>query len=187
MKAALFISFLYFYISSYSQNSNALSYHILLLKQNTKSSYFNKYHDNELYNIRSYKTKDGSYIYVAGKFDNTKEALKLLNEIQELGIENAKLITNTELLNLVGAKYYYTENIEYTIQLKRSKTKLPENYFGKLENVSQLVESETNYIYTYGKFKSYKTAKNYWHKIISYGYDEAFIINIDRYSNNYNN
>lgn len=162
----------------FSQN---VTYHILLLNQKSKSKYFDKYY-NGSQNVRSYRTKDG-FVFIAGSFKTMQEAEENLRTIREMGLSNIRIIDSNELIKLLGGDS--SKDITFTIHLGTFKTKqnLTNFEYIQKDNITEIIDNG-NFIYIYKRFFNFLIAKEEWLRILKSGYENAFIMNINRYNLN---
>ncbi len=167
-------------ISCEAMFSQEVTYHLLLLNQKSKSGYFDKY-NNGSQNVRSYRTKDG-YVFVAGSFKTMQEAEAQLEKIGELGLKEIRVIDSKELIKLLGGDS--SQDIIFTIHLGTFSTKQNINSFENIQqnDILEQQDENGNFIYIYKRFYNYLIAKEEWLRVLKSGYDNAFVMNINRYN-----
>lgn len=155
-------------------------------KEKLEKDYFDKYNSKMIFkDVEVRSTQNRGYIYTIGKYTNKSEAIALLNELIDLGIENVKIVNDISYTKKAqgGKKAGVTsvKNKVYTIQIKALKKQVKSGYFRDLSNVQEYIGKDGFYRYSVGEFNSVEKAKTEWKKIIEKGYKDAFIINIKHY------
>jgi outer membrane protein OmpA-like peptidoglycan-associated protein len=165
------------------RQSFSMKYRIVLLKtrQNLAPDYFRTLKINEMNFIKSIKT-DSVSLYVIGLFYDKIDALKYLVYAKENGFKEAYIVNQYEinvaqesLNNPETGSSAIAGNKVYTIQLKASKQQLKLNQFKGIDGVSEIFSDDGYYRYVYGKYSSFKKAKDELVYIQESGFKNAFI------------
>ncbi|HAN17900.1 MAG: hypothetical protein A2X13_10700 [Bacteroidetes bacterium GWC2_33_15] len=164
-----------------------LTYSILLLKQENRlpADYFDKYEELYNYNINEYQ--DGLYIYTLGVFKQKSKLIEIYNTILELGFSNAEIISSYDLQILLNENEAGTDisetdfSVTYTIQLKATSVPVNTETFKPLEGVKEIKCIDGYYRYIYGEFKNKDFAVKELDKLINKGFNEALVIELNKY------
>lgn len=178
------------FIPEYIQFKRDVKYHVLLsvAEQALVDGDFDKLKENSIDSIITHQA-DAKFIYSVGTYKKKFEAVKLLHNIIDLGFEDAYIINNFELKKLIaqGGEDDATKSLMDQIDLPKYKIQLssfkkPAN-LKKFKNVGLVDEIKFKgfYIYTYGNFNGYSSAKEELIQIRKKGYPDAFIIRKNRY------
>lgn len=171
-------------ISENSKHKN-LTYCVLFLKQNEKlpENYFDQYDELKKYSVNEYQNT--KFIYTLGNSKQKSELIKIFNTLLELGFEDAEIISNYDLENILDKNKTQSEILEsrsdipiYGIQLKAMHNPIDLKFFKPLD-VKEIKCLDGYYRYIYGEFESYNNAKTKLKNIIKQGYTDAFIIKIN--------
>jgi septal ring-binding cell division protein DamX len=110
------------------------------------------------------------------------DALKYLVYAKENGFKEAYIVNQYEinvaqesLNNPETGSSAIAGNKVYTIQLKASKQQLKLNQFKGIDGVSEIFSDDGYYRYVYGKYSSFKKAKDELVYIQESGFKNAFI------------
>lgn len=119
--------------------------------------------------------QDGFYRYTYGKFEGINSAQIEKQKVIELGYTNA-FIVKTETFNSK------VESVgEFTIQLESLAEPVNLSHFKNLKDVKELIGNDQKYKYIYGNYSSVDEARKELNKIRKCGYENAFIINLNKF------
>ncbi len=127
------------------------------------------------------------YVHVIGSFSYKSNAIELLNYCIDNGFPNATIIGEKDLTNLLalvpvtGGKLKNSES-KYTIQVFAQPTPIEDYSFFKGFAVKEVKGKDSLYKYIYGEFMSKESASHELKKLKELGFTDAFIVNIDRYT-----
>jgi len=126
---------------------------------------------------------DESFLYTAGNFDRKPEAMRYLNEVIDLGYEDASMIEKSDLERLIAqmSSRKLTMEASYTIQIMALKNPVDISYFNPLEDVFMHKGIDGLHRYIQGDYKSIDRAMQELPRIRELGYDDAFIMSVLRY------
>ncbi|GAB4289836.1 MAG: hypothetical protein Kow0068_15360 [Marinilabiliales bacterium] len=183
-----------------------LTYTILLTqspKPLPKTYFLSNNPDGIFDNVEAINGEDG-ILYILGSFNQKSEALNLLNQVIDLGFEDAEIIDNEKLedlkakdltvdiLNSINTTTDNQSNIEeieqqhegdvFTIQLKALLKPVDVKVFSNLKDVKMHLCPDGFYRYTYGKYKDYQSAFEAKKSVIELGYPDAFIVKADQFN-----
>ena len=160
-----------------------------------------KYTDESVLNYKEHNLPNG-YAYTVGEFEDRALALKLLTTAIDLGYNDAKIIDSKELISMKTGKKANTikpENTQennqpinnvnvskdgrpvYAIQLKALSKPIDMSIFKDMKGVKEYLGADGYYRYTYLEFSSREEATLMLSKIKAKGYNDAFVINVNRY------
>ncbi|MBU1626172.1 OmpA family protein, partial [bacterium] len=143
---------------------------------------------------------ESGILYTVGDYSKKSEALKLFNQIIEIGFEEATILDSYEfeelkakeltadVLNRTGdVKQGDPVNSSgadtlFTIQLKALSKPVPMNYFEGLKGVKENLCDDGFYRYTYMEIADYEEAKALRMKVIEMGYPDAFIVRKNKFN-----
>ncbi|OFY24818.1 MAG: hypothetical protein A2W98_06000 [Bacteroidetes bacterium GWF2_33_38] len=179
---------------------NELVYTVILLGTNGQlaDNYFEKYKD--ILTVTPYTTQNG-YIYTSGKFDKLFDAVKYMNSAIDMGFLEASIVDNFELENIRRSSYLATSESTthntkvdttsstivskgeflFVIQIGAYENSVGIEHFKNLEGIVEHKGSDGKYRYLFGKFATYKEAKEKRMDLIRNGYSDSFIMNYERY------
>ncbi|OFX16496.1 MAG: hypothetical protein A2033_10985 [Bacteroidetes bacterium GWA2_31_9] len=124
---------------------------------------------------------DGFIRYTLGDYNNYNVAVFDLAKIKEQGFDDAYVVDYNTYRVVDQQKFEVNASAVYTIQIKASTNIVEKTEFNGLEPVKEFIGSDGFHRYTYGEFSGYSAAKAEWEKIITNGFPDAFIVNIDSY------
>lgn len=181
------------------RNKSNISYTILLAQKDSKidKSSFSKYNVS---NVNEYQN-NVNYFYTAGEYATQYEAVKVLNNIIERGLADAKIIDNFELADLTNNAgiaviadnstnntnvknndiVSSTGGVNFVIQIGAYSKSLELSSFKDLNGVVEHKGTDKKFRYLYGSFNSFTLANNELMRLIKLGYSDAFIMNSERY------
>lgn len=153
---------------------------------------------NLLKDVQAINGEDG-ILYTVGDYKEKSDALKLFNQIIELGFDGTKIIDNYELDEL-KAKEFIVDFLNksdstssgnqttnpvpgaYTIQLKALSKPIDMEFFSNLKGVKENLCSDGYYRYTYKIFTDVQEAQIEKQKVIELGYPDAFLVSTDKFN-----
>lgn len=166
-----------------SQNSNSNSgssgkftIQIKALNSPISNDYF-----KDLDGVKETYCADGFIRYTLGEYNNYNVAVFDLAKIKEQGFGDAYVVDFNNLKPVEKQTFQVNSTATYTIQIKASTNIVDKSEFNGLEPVKEFIGSDGFHRYTYGEFPNYSSAKAEWEKIITNGFPDAFIVNIESY------
>lgn len=173
------------------QPKNSLNYSVIVLKvkEQLPDGFFDHYDMEELRYIREQETTDG-FVYTLGSFPQKQRAVSLLGELQELGFDEAKVVDQHELSDIVieeePDKGFFkmpemiTEIPYYTIQIFALKEPPHPGVFQGRKDILAF-ECKDGFIrYCIGKYQGYSKAMKALPAIQEEWYKDAFIQDYSR-------
>jgi len=170
----------------YLQHKNSLKYSVIVLKvkERLPDGFFDQYDMEELQYIREQQTSEG-FIYTLGGFPQKQKAVSLLGELQELGFDEAEVVDQHELSDIVTEDdpdqgfFEMPEKITeipfYTIQIFALKEPPNSSIFRGRKDVLAF-ECKDGFIrYCIGKYQGYSKAMKALPDIQKEWYKDAFI------------
>ncbi len=118
--------------------------------------------------------QDGFYRYSYGKFEGINNAQQEKQHVIELGYTSAFIVK----LNNYNSKV--EQNGEFTIQLESLSEPVNLSHYKELKGVTELIGNDQKYKYIYGSYPSVDEARKELNKIKKYGYENAFVINLNK-------
>ncbi|MFH2095742.1 MAG: OmpA family protein, partial [Bacteroidota bacterium] len=157
--------------------------------------------ENLLKDVKATNGETG-ILYTVGEYNKKSEALKLFNQIIELGFEDATILDSyqfedlkdkeltADVLNRTGDITGDPVNpvnssgadTLFTIQLKALSKPVPMSYFEGLKGVKENLCEDGFYRYTYMEIADYEEAKALRMKVIEMGYPDAFIVRQNKFN-----
>ncbi len=119
--------------------------------------------------------QDGFYRYTYGKFEGLENAKIEKQKVIELGYPSAFIVKFDNFNSKIE------QNGVFTIQLESLSEPVNISHYKEFKGVKELIGNDQKYKYIYGTFTSVDEAKKELNKIKKYGYDNAFIINVNKY------
>ena len=120
--------------------------------------------------------QDGFYRYTYGKFEGINSAKQEKQHLIELGYTNTFIVKTDNF-------YSKVESVgEFTIQLESLAEPVNLSHFKNLKGVKELIGNDQKYKYIYGKYSSVDDARKELNKIKKYGYENAFVVNMNKFN-----
>ena len=128
-------------------------------------------------------TTDSSHLYSAGNFDRKTDAVKYLNDAIDHGYDQAQLMEKEMLEQLIrekskGDRY---EPLTFTIQIMALKKPVDISYFRDMENVRKYIGKDGFHRYVCGEYNGIDKALKELPLIHRKGYQDAFVMTLNRY------
>ncbi len=126
---------------------------------------------------------DKGSLYIAGDFSSMESALNLLNNVLDNGFPEARIITRTELDELIFS-LSDRKDIQigpFTIQIFALKNPIDLSWFKSIDKVSMIISEDGYNRYITGIYPTRELAQNDLQNIIYKGYSDAFIMEISQY------
>lgn len=118
---------------------------------------------------------DGFYRYNYGKFEGMVKAKEEKQKAIDMGFTTAFIVEYNNFISKVE------NNGEFTIQIESLSEPVNLSHFKELKGVKELIGNDQKYKYTYGSYQTVDDAKRDLNKIIKQGYQNAFVINVNKY------
>ena len=123
------------------------------------------------------------YFYSAGQFDHKAEATRYLNEILDMGFDDAQMVEKRKLERMIqdnsGEDPFVP--MTFTIQVMALKNPRDVSFFRNLDNVKRIEGKDGLYRYICGEYKNIEDALRMLPGILKKGYEDAFIMPASRY------
>jgi outer membrane protein OmpA-like peptidoglycan-associated protein len=125
-----------------------------------------------------------NYLYSAGQFEHKADASRYLNEILDLGYNNAQIVERRKLEQMIldssGEDPF--SSVIFTIQVMALKNPRDISWFRNLDNIQRIEGKDGFHRYICGKFHSIEEALIKLPTIRKKGYKDAFIVPLSRYN-----
>ncbi|OFX58524.1 MAG: hypothetical protein A2046_05515 [Bacteroidetes bacterium GWA2_30_7] len=162
-------------------NSNSSSKFTIQLK--ALNSPLSKDYFKDLEGVKETYCADGFIRYTLGEYNNYNVAAFDLAKIKEQGFNDAYVVDFSNYKPIEKQSFQVNTSATFTIQIKASANAVDKSEFKGLEPVKEFIGTDGFHRYAYGEFPNYASAKAEWEKIITNGFPDAFIVNIEAYKN----
>ena len=130
----------------------------------------------------------GNYMYTVGLFKHQAEAVSMVGEIVDAGFADARVINSLEYNELVqkSSSFYKRKMADpdentYTIQLMAVNQPVGKGRFRGLYDVEENRGDDGLYRYTWGEFIGKTSAKQALEDVLTKGFTDAFIVNVEKF------
>lgn len=132
---------------------------------------------------------EGKYMYTVGLFKHEAEAIQMMGTVVDAGFNDARVISSIEYNQLIqkGSNFYKSKMADpdvntYCIQLMAVSQPVEKSRFRGLFDVEMHKGDDGLYRYTWGEFLGKVSAKQALDDVISKGFIDAFIVNVDKFN-----
>ena len=128
------------------------------------------------------------FAHIVGSYNHKSQAIDLLNYCIDNSFPRATIVGETDIMNqlsilrTVDKKESKKDAIAYTVQVYANKVKVEDFSMFKGINVKEVKGKDGFYRYIYGEFSTKSAATKELGKVKELGFDDAFIMNMNRYA-----